>query len=88
MVKPPRSHLGGDAYVLVHPKGGPVTAICSGGMGPPILRVWAVMNLGSLGSVTGAATWRCASAVVTCVSNTVPHNTAVRTAARMTPLFF
>ena len=31
VVKPPRSHLGGDAYVLVYPKAeGRVTAICSG----------------------------------------------------------
>ena len=35
VVKPPRSHLGGDAYVLVYPKGeGRVTAICSGGKAP------------------------------------------------------
>jgi gamma-glutamyltranspeptidase/glutathione hydrolase len=35
VVKPPRSHLGGDAYVLVYPKDeGRVTAICSGGKAP------------------------------------------------------
>jgi gamma-glutamyltranspeptidase/glutathione hydrolase len=35
VVKPPRSHLGGDAYVLVYPKSeGRVTAICSGGKAP------------------------------------------------------
>jgi gamma-glutamyltranspeptidase/glutathione hydrolase len=35
VVKPHRNHLGGDAYVLVHPKDeGRVTAICSGGMAP------------------------------------------------------
>jgi len=35
VVKPARSHLGGDAYILVWPKGeGRVTAICSGGKAP------------------------------------------------------
>ena len=35
VVKPPRSHLGGDAYILVYPKAeGRVTAICSGGKAP------------------------------------------------------
>jgi gamma-glutamyltranspeptidase/glutathione hydrolase len=35
VVKPPRSHLGGDAFVLVYPKHeGRVTAICSGGKAP------------------------------------------------------
>jgi gamma-glutamyltranspeptidase/glutathione hydrolase len=35
VVKPARSHLGGDAYVLVRPAGeGRVTAICSGGKAP------------------------------------------------------
>ncbi len=35
VVKPPRSHLGGDAYVLIYPKrAGRVTAICSGGRAP------------------------------------------------------
>src|SRR5581483_7603165 len=35
VVKPGRSHLGGDAYILAHPAGAPApTAICSGGMAP------------------------------------------------------
>jgi gamma-glutamyltranspeptidase/glutathione hydrolase len=35
VVKPPRSHLGGDAYVLVYPTSeGRITAICSGGKAP------------------------------------------------------
>lgn len=34
VVKPSRSHLGGDAYVLARPRGGAVTAICSGGKAP------------------------------------------------------
>lgn len=35
VVKPARSHLGGDAYVLVYPRAeGRVTAICSGGKAP------------------------------------------------------
>jgi gamma-glutamyltranspeptidase/glutathione hydrolase len=35
VVKPPRSHLGGDAYILVYPKDEErVTAICSGGKAP------------------------------------------------------
>lgn len=35
VVKPGRSHLGGDAYILAYPKGeGRVTAICSGGKAP------------------------------------------------------
>jgi gamma-glutamyltranspeptidase/glutathione hydrolase len=35
VVKPPRSHLGGDAYVLVYPKAeGRPAAICSGGKAP------------------------------------------------------
>ena len=35
VVKPARSHLGGDAYVLVYPRAeGQVTAICSGGKAP------------------------------------------------------
>jgi gamma-glutamyltranspeptidase/glutathione hydrolase len=35
VVKPHRNHLGGDAYILVYPKGeGRVTAICSGGKAP------------------------------------------------------
>jgi gamma-glutamyltranspeptidase/glutathione hydrolase len=35
IVKPGRSHLGGDAYILVYPRGeARVTAICSGGCAP------------------------------------------------------
>lgn len=35
VVKPGRSHLGGDAYILAYPKAeGCVTAICSGGQAP------------------------------------------------------
>ena len=35
VVKPARSHLGGDAYILVYPRSeGRVTAICSGGKAP------------------------------------------------------
>jgi gamma-glutamyltranspeptidase/glutathione hydrolase len=35
VVKPGRSHLGGDAYILACPAGAPApTAICSGGMAP------------------------------------------------------
>jgi len=35
VVKPPRSHLGGDAYVLVYPvREARVTAVCSGGKAP------------------------------------------------------